>query len=594
VFRAVKAEGWSAFERCSDLSHVVYELEIDLSGRLWAACRLKGGGLGGLFLSRDGGVTWKRMASGSFTYALQTVTFSDEQFGIAGGSTGTVLRTGDGGQYWSPLSADIFHYHTILGSAATGPMHFWLITSAGSVFESTNAGGTWSEQSLTAYQLFDIDFHGRRGVIVGNSVAFYTADGGSSWNAVSVEPGGTQPELRSVAMLDSLRVVAGGPDGRLWMSEDGGENWAEIESGCATGADVCEIALSGENELWLSGRNIVSRIDLGQSPQPGCSSYELADTLFGENVRFRLEGGTEPERTILLTAHYDSRSGGSPYTCAPGADDNATGVAAVLESARALAGAETDYTIEFVLFDGEELGLLGSRAYAQNLDPGTNYEAVVNLDMLGYDKGADWSIEIAGRAEPVDSVIASFISATVETLGLVLQPEFLTSQRLTSDQMSFWHHDTIPSVLLIEGRYGDLSPYYHSCYDEADKVDYEYLTECTKLALGTVARLAGYRPAGQDTIPVEWFVLYQNSPNPFLSSTEISFALGRRSWLELSVYDASGRRVALLGKGVFEPDTYNVVWNGRNEYGRALSSGVYFLLLRADDFTSTRKMVLLR
>ena len=73
--------------------------------------------------------------------------------------------------------------------------------------------------------------------------------------------------------------------------------------------------------------------------------------------------GTESQQSVLITAHLDSTTFGS-VSIAPGADDNASGSSAVLEAARILSQYQFKHTIRFVLFTGEEQGLIGSRAYA--------------------------------------------------------------------------------------------------------------------------------------------------------------------------------------------------------------------------------------
>jgi Peptidase family M28 len=90
---------------------------------------------------------------------------------------------------------------------------------------------------------------------------------------------------------------------------------------------------------------------------------------------------------ILILAHYDSRAQNINQTDAraPGADDNASGVAAVLELARILSQIDLNNNIQFVLFSGEEQGQWGSTAYVNYLQThNTELDLVMNLDMIGY------------------------------------------------------------------------------------------------------------------------------------------------------------------------------------------------------------------
>lgn len=90
------------------------------------------------------------------------------------------------------------------------------------------------------------------------------------------------------------------------------------------------------------------------------------------------------------------------------------------------------------------------------------------------------------------------------------------------------------------------------------------------------------------------YSLAQNFPNPFNPTTEIAFELPHRSRIALTVYDLLGREVKQLSGGMREAGQYRVVWDGTNERGRAVASGIYFYRLEASGFTQTRKMILLK
>jgi hypothetical protein len=94
---------------------------------------------------------------------------------------------------------------------------------------------------------------------------------------------------------------------------------------------------------------------------------------------------------------------------------------------------------------------------------------------------------------------------------------------------------------------------------------------------------------------VSKFELSQNYPNPFNPSTTIEFSIAKRSNVRLVIYDITGRIVRTLIDGQeFEPGLYRVQWNGKNDYGEYVASGIYIYRLQAGNFTATRKMVLTR
>jgi subtilisin family serine protease len=90
------------------------------------------------------------------------------------------------------------------------------------------------------------------------------------------------------------------------------------------------------------------------------------------------------------------------------------------------------------------------------------------------------------------------------------------------------------------------------------------------------------------------YALYQNYPNPFNPATTISFYLGRKTMATLTVYNILGERVKTLINGNLEAGSHSVIWNGTDESGSNVASGMYFYRLTIDGESTTRKMTLLK
>jgi hypothetical protein len=90
------------------------------------------------------------------------------------------------------------------------------------------------------------------------------------------------------------------------------------------------------------------------------------------------------------------------------------------------------------------------------------------------------------------------------------------------------------------------------------------------------------------------FCLAQNFPNPFNPSTAIPFTLNKTSYVSLRIYDVSGRLVRTIAERRFDTGCHTETWDGRDNTGRRVSSGVYYCKLAAGAFSETRKMVLLQ
>jgi hypothetical protein len=90
------------------------------------------------------------------------------------------------------------------------------------------------------------------------------------------------------------------------------------------------------------------------------------------------------------------------------------------------------------------------------------------------------------------------------------------------------------------------------------------------------------------------YALDQNYPNPFNPTTQIRYALPQHSNVKLTIHNLLGQEVARLVEGEQEAGFYEVQWSGRNDYGTAVASGVYFYRIQAGGFVQTSKMLLLK
>jgi flagellar hook assembly protein FlgD len=88
--------------------------------------------------------------------------------------------------------------------------------------------------------------------------------------------------------------------------------------------------------------------------------------------------------------------------------------------------------------------------------------------------------------------------------------------------------------------------------------------------------------------------LFQNYPNPFNPSTIISYSIPNVSFVSLKIYDILGREVITLVNSEQNIGIHNVQWNGNNNFGNKVSSGIYLYKIEAGDFIMTKKMLLLK
>ena len=136
---------------------------------------------------------------------------------------------------------------------------------------------------------------------------------------------------------------------------------------------------------------------------------------------------------------------------------------------------------------------------------------------------------------------------------------------------------------------GPENPCVYSDKDVLPGTSYRYL-------LGAVEEDGSERLSTEITVtlPAKPLTLYQNYPNPFNPSTVIRFFLPNETPVTLVIYDASGARVRTIREGLLPAGYQSIPWDGLNESGNYVSTGVYFYRLRAGKKILTRKMVLLR
>ena len=197
----------------------------------------------------------------------------------------------------------------------------------------------------------------------------------------------------------------------------------------------------------------------------------------GANVFAEVPSTTGSVEWLLFGAHFDSVSAG------PGAADNATGTAMVLAAASYVATFECrDVNVIFMLFDEEEIGLVGSEAAAAwMVDDGRALTSVHTVDMVSWDSDDDLLFEIH---RPGDDLLTWYQDANDNAgLGMTI----VERDARSSDHTSF-RNLGCTAVGLMEGwTSGDTTPYYHTEEDTFDKIDLAYLEVATRLVMQMLA-----------------------------------------------------------------------------------------------------------
>ena len=218
--------------------------------------------------------------------------------------------------------------------------------------------------------------------------------------------------------------------------------------------------------------------------------FTVTNQLFnseGRNVIAEKMGINSPFKYYMICAHYDSMPSS---TFSPGADDNASGTAAVIEAARLLKDYNLASSVIFALWDEEEYGLIGSNYYAQQASLiSKNISGVINLDMIAWDENDDGDFDIHIRDYGNTYDIADKVVEVNTLYSIGLNPNKRFNGATASDHASFWSYD-YGAVLLIEDYYGnDFNNYYHTQSDQIEEFNFDYFEKMSKVAIGTLASL---------------------------------------------------------------------------------------------------------
>ncbi|HEX9445093.1 MAG TPA: M28 family peptidase [Candidatus Binatia bacterium] len=215
-------------------------------------------------------------------------------------------------------------------------------------------------------------------------------------------------------------------------------------------------------------------------------------------------GGGRDSPLFVLGAHMDSVEG------SPGADDNASGVAVLLEAARLLCGKRLGAEVAFCAFNLEELNMIGSAHFARRLkSEGAKVAGMVSLEMLGYtdpkpgsqkyppalswfypDRADFIGVVANRRSAALRKTFAAALGRAglpVETLS-VLGNGFLVPQTRLSDHAPFW--DLGYPALLVTDTAFMRNPHYHRPSDTLDSLDLEFMAKICQGVVGGVLGLA--------------------------------------------------------------------------------------------------------
>lgn len=303
---------------------------------------------------------------------------------------------------------------------------------------------------------------------------------------------------------------------------------------------------------------------------------QQAINVFGEtsyNLIVTKTGTLYPDQFIIIDGHYDTING-------VGANDNGSGTAVLLEVAQALKDIPTEYSIKFIHFAGEELGLIGSYQYVENIavPQNLNIKLVLNIDQVGgiagdlndtitCERDEEWPNSNNSESELITNQLANLI-------GIYSNLNTQISNAYGSDYVPFQE-----AGYVITGLYEtNESPFTHSSQDTLENMDPEYVFEVTKGALGAMCFFAkAYETMSVNDQGLNQIEIHPNPANEF-----IQINLKENKSLDYNLLDLSGQLVVSgkLTDSNSKISTQNI------------PDGNYILSLKGENLNQSKKVII--
>ncbi|OWK74097.1 hypothetical protein CBW16_01395 [Flavobacteriaceae bacterium JJC] len=303
------------------------------------------------------------------------------------------------------------------------------------------------------------------------------------------------------------------------------------------------------------------------------------------NLILTKTGTVNSDTYVIIGAHFDSVVAGV------GANDNLSGVAAIMEAARILRTIDTEYSMKFIFFNAEENGLVGSTKYVSeivtNNTPTTaddmKIKIMFNLDMIGGNKTLTNNTitceadkvgnTTSGTVSTNDAASLAFTNDLIQYVGLYSDITGVLSNAYSSDYMPFENKGYVITGFYERmtntstGAIVEPNPTYHKATDNISNISYPYLLQTTKAALGALQHFAVADKStvvlgASEATDLKDVVVY---PNP--AKNILNIKVPNTQKFEIRLMDATGKMI-IVDKDKTQLDVSRI------------KNGVYYLILK--------------
>lgn len=566
------------------------------------------GSSGLLKKTTNGGYNWSTIPSGT-TNNLNAIAFANEDNGICCGDWGTILSTTNGGANWSLfLDPYLGFFDRVM---FLNPQTAFVSGTGNNIYRTTNSGVNWESVYLNNNHISCVRFFESTGFAFGrNAEIFKSTSNGSQWSLF--QTGNLLNSINSAAISPNSNILVGSDSGIIYRSTNLGSGWNEIFRNFITRANLTSVYFLNNLTGYACGEQGV----LLRSINGGYNwNFVMVNTVFNlTTIRFTdnftgfICGGNGLAAGIVLkstnsgyvwqTVYQDSAHLNSIQFL-----NNQTGWATgsfgyiikttnggnTWSRSRTTSGANGK-----IWFINEQTGFLTRSQLFRTTNGGLNWALNINSspydiqfigstgyvnsrngnNMLFYkttDAGNNWTYYLPGGTPYGTLFFVDVQTGWISGNGIV---------RKTTNGGVNWVQQT-------------------STFNTIGVNSIHFYDPNNGWAVGTYGGIMKTNSGGigittlSNEIPLK-FYLEQNYPNPFNPVTKIRFSIPAfaettRRVVSLKIYDILGKEIAVLVNQQLKPGMYEVDWSASE-----VSSGVYFYSLIADDFTQTKKMVVLK
>ncbi|MCX6159676.1 MAG: YCF48-related protein [Ignavibacteriae bacterium] len=514
-----------------------------------------------LFKTTDGGDNW----DSTYSYtggSMWNINFQNFSTGFSMGGCNFIVKTTNTGNNWYTIDT-----HSDLGYSININSMFLssnseIFSSGGNsgfshVLKSTNSGLNWSVKSRnTDYNFSQITFvDNNTGFVISDSDSgkiFRTTNYGNNWD---LSIGNSKYYFKKISFANSSTgCVIGSPyananyNSKILRTTDSGDNWSEINNSLNISAFTIQFIDQQNGFIGCDSDRLLVTSNAGLNWNLVTLSHSIPFDIEGISFINNSTGWLSGHKTYSIYPNNFERNILWKTT-------NAGGNWNIIYDS---IGFRRNYLIQFVTENtGFKTSNTGSKVYFKTINGGANWFSVSLPVYTDY-----WSFKFINQN-------TGWISGSTSTSNRVILK--------TTNGGNNW------SFQLIE-EYGS---YIRSIYafDENNAWFCGYTNSIYKTTDG--GGVIGIEPIN-NTFP-NHFSLSQNYPNPFNPTTIINYQLSVSSIVSLKIYDITGKEISVLVNQKQPPGYYNVKFDGSN-----LPSGVYFYKIFTEDFSETKKMILIK